>query len=173
MDFRLLVKKLDVPGDFAPPTQLIYEDLVATAITRADLEEDVQGINASIDLIRRTRGGRWPTEPVTEEFNFVDLVWHELEFREGDSLTYVLRDTTGTYLGCCYLYPMGRRTELTEDLLRYDVDVSWWVTPSSYDDGYYAKVYHALRTWLAAAYPFWNGYFSNKEIPDDGRSPGT
>ena len=29
---------------------------------------------------------------------------------------------------CCYLYPMGRRTPLTEELLTYDVDVSWWVT---------------------------------------------
>jgi hypothetical protein len=74
MDLRLLVKKLDVPGDFAPPRQLSYEDL-------------------------------------------------------------------------------------------------WWVTPSSYDAGYYIKAYRALRTWLAAEYPFWNGYFSNKEIPDDGRSP--
>jgi hypothetical protein len=27
----------------------------------------VRGINASLDLIRRTRGGTWPTGPVTEE----------------------------------------------------------------------------------------------------------
>ena len=65
-----------------------HEDLVARAITRADLGDDVRGINASIALIQRTRGGGWPTEPVTEELNFVDLVWHELEFREGASVTY-------------------------------------------------------------------------------------
>jgi pimeloyl-ACP methyl ester carboxylesterase len=57
------------------------------------------------------------------------------------------------------------------DQLADDVDVSWWVTPSSYDAGYYTKAHRALRTWLAAEYPFWNGYFSNKEIPDDDRSP--
>lgn len=166
MDYRLLIKRLDVPVAFAPPIRLVFEDIVATAIARADLQDDVQGINASLDLIRRTRGGRWPTEPVTEDVNFVDLVWHELEFREGDSFTYVLRDTGGQYLGCCYLYPMGRRTQLTQDLLRYDVDISWWVTPNAYDAGYYTKTYRALRQWLAAEYPFWDGYFSNTEMPD-------
>jgi hypothetical protein len=166
VNYRLLKKKLDLPADFKPPTRLIYDDLVATAITRADLEDDVQGINVSLDLIHQTRGERWPTGPVTPDFNFVDLVWHELEFREGDSFTYVLRDAAGGYLGCCYLYPMGGRTELSEDLLRYDVDVSWWVTPSAYDAGYYAKAYRAICHWLATAYPFWNAYLSNREIPD-------
>ena len=89
----------------------------------------------------------------------------------GISLAYVLRDSRGGYLGCCYLYPMGWRTQLTEDLLRYDVDVSWWVTPSAYEAGYYAKTHRALRHWLAADYPFWNGYFSNREIRrSSGRS---
>ncbi|SDR04169.1 hypothetical protein SAMN05519103_00515 [Rhizobiales bacterium GAS113] len=167
MDYRLLSKQLEMPADFSPPARLVHEEVVATAITRADLQDDVRGINASLALIRRTRGGNWPSEPVTEEFNFVDLVWHELEFRERYSFTYVLRDSEGGYLGCCYLYPMGRRTQLTEDLLRYDVDVSWWVTPSAYEAGYYAKTHRALRRWLAAAYPFWDAYFSNREIPDE------
>lgn len=56
-------------------------------------------------------------------------------------------------------------TELSEDLLRYDVDVSWWVTPSAYDSGYYSKAYRSLCHWLATAYPFWNVDFSNREIP--------
>jgi hypothetical protein len=36
--------------------------------------------------------------------------------------------------------PHGRRTKLTEELLGYDVDVSWWVTPDAYE-----KVYRALK----------------------------
>ncbi len=167
MDYRLLIKKLDMPADFSPPVRLVHDGIVATAIARADLEDDVRGINQSLDLIRRTRGGGWPTDPVAEEFNFVDLVWHELEFRERDSFTYVLRDSEGGYLGCCYLYPMGRRTPLTDSLLRYDVDVSWWVTPAAYEAGYYENTYRALRHWLATEYPFWNGYFSNREIPTE------
>jgi hypothetical protein len=82
-----LIKKLHTPTGWAAPTELTYEDIRASALTREHLQDDVRGINASIDLIRRTRGGRWPTEPVTEDYNYVDLVWHECEFRESDSLS--------------------------------------------------------------------------------------
>jgi hypothetical protein len=167
MNYHLLTKKLNLPTDFSPPTKLNYEDVVAVAIARSDLADDVRGINASLDLIHRTRGGGWPTGSVTADFNFVDLVWHELEFREGHSFTYVLRNVTGGYLGCCYLYPMGGRTELTEDLLHYDVDVSWWVTPDAYKVGYYTKSFRALCYWLETEFPFWTAYFSNREIPEE------
>jgi hypothetical protein len=165
MDYATLIKKLDLPAGFAAPTRLAHDGIVATAIARSNLEDDVRGINASIELIQKTRGGGWPEDPVTEEFNFVDLVWHELEFREGMSFTYAVYDDGGGYLGCCYLYPMGRRTELTEELLGYDVDVSWWVTPDGYARGYYAKLYAALQHWLAEEFPSWRAYYSNREIP--------
>lgn len=165
VEYRQFIRKLDLPSGFAAPRRLAYEDLRGRAISRADLEEDVRGINASIELIRRTRGGGWPTEEVTEDFDYVDLVWHEQEFREGTSFAYVLSDAHGTYLGCCYLYPMGRRTDLTEALLAHDVDVSWWVTPDAYERGFYAKAYAALRQWATRDYPFTRPYFSNREIP--------
>jgi hypothetical protein len=122
VEYRGLVKRLDLPPGFVAPTELSHEDIRARAISRADLQDDVRGINASIELMRRARGGRWPTEPVSEEYNFVDLVWHECEFREGDSFASAVYDLDGRNLRCCYLCPMGRRTELTEELLRYDVD---------------------------------------------------
>jgi len=165
MEYRQFVKKFELPSGIAVSRELTYEDIVARAITRSDLQDDVKGINASLDIIRRTRGGSWPQGPVTEEFNFVDLVWHECEFREGGSFTYAVYDATGRYLGCCYLYPMGQRTGLTEELLKYDVDVSWWVTPTAYEQGYYVKLYAALRHWLADELPFSEPYYSNREIP--------
>ena len=159
------IKKFQLPPGFMAPTRLTYENLVATAITRADLQDDVRGINASIALIKKTRGGDWPTEPVTEEYNFVDLVRHELEFREGASFTYAVYENHGGYLGCCYLYPMGRRKPLSDALLHYDVDVSWWVTPDAYERGFYEELYAALRHWLAEQFPFTEVFYSNTEIP--------
>jgi hypothetical protein len=163
--YHQFVKKLDLPSGFEVPTRLSYQDLVAVALTRAHLQDDVRGINASIELILATRGGGWPTEPVTEEFDFVDLVWHEQEFRERTSFSYAVYDDGGQYLGCCYLYPMGRRTELTDELLDHDVDVSWWVTPVAYKRGYYERLYAALREWLATELPFTHPHYSNIAIP--------
>ena len=165
MNFARFLKKLEFPEGSTLPSRLTYRDVVATAITRADLADDVRGINASLRRIRETRGGKWPTGPVTEDENYVDLVWHECEFRERYSFAYAVYDTAGQYLGCCYFYPMGRRTPLDEQLLRHDVDVSWWVTEDAYRRGYYAKLYVALRRWIADAFPFRDAYFSNREVP--------
>jgi hypothetical protein len=158
MDYTGLVKSLDLAPGFTPPRELTYQDIRASALSRDDLDDDVRGINSSLDLIRRTRGGAWPTGPVTAEDNYVDLVWHELEFREGLSFSYVVRR--------CYLYPMGRRVALTDDLMRHDVDVSWWVTTEGYEQGYYVKVYDALRAWIETELPFDDPYFSNLDVPE-------
>jgi RimJ/RimL family protein N-acetyltransferase len=165
VDYGRFIKKLECPVGFTPAVELRYEDVVASMLTRSHLRDDVAGINVSIHLIRRTRGGPWPTEPVSEDYDFVDLVWHELEFRERDSFSYAVYNTDTRYLGCCYLYPLGRRTQLTEQLLEFDVDVSWWVTPTAYEQGYYTTLHDALRHWLANEFPFWQPYYSNAEIP--------
>jgi hypothetical protein len=101
-----------------PTAKLEYDDIRDRAISRADNDDDVQGINAGIELIRRTRGGSWPTEPVSVDFDYVDDVWHECEFREGGPFTCAVYDSRGQYPGCCYLYPMGRRTPLTKNCSR-------------------------------------------------------
>ena len=170
MDYQRFVKPLSLPTGWTAPTELTFDDLRASALTRDHLHDDVRGINASLDLIRRTRGGNWPTEPVTEDFNYVDLVWHECEFRECDSFSYAVYDAGAHYLGCCYLYPMGRRTALTEGLLDHDVDVSWWVTPEAHERGHYTTMYSALRHWIATAFPFSNAYYSNLEIPQSSNA---
>ncbi|MPZ53823.1 MAG: GNAT family N-acetyltransferase [Acidimicrobiia bacterium] len=167
MSYTGMVKSLDVPVGFQVPGELVYDDLRATPIERSDLSDDIRGINSSLDLIRRTRGG-WPDEAVAEDDNYVDIVWHELENREGYSYAYVVRDAEGTYLGCCYLYPMGRRVPLTDELMDHDVDASWWVTEDAYQQGYYSKVHEALGHWVDTAFPFTNPYYSNQEIPGRG-----
>jgi hypothetical protein len=165
MDLTGLIKRLVVPTGREVPRTLEHAAVHAHAITRDDLADDVAGINASLDLIRRTRGGEWPTEPVTAEGNYVDLVWHECEWRDEKSFTYVLTRPDHSYIGCLYLYPVGVRQPLTEDLLRHDVDLSWWVTAAAYDEGRYAAVGEAVRDWLGAELPFTDPFYSNAELP--------
>jgi hypothetical protein len=164
-DLSPYTKKLVLPDGFDPPRRLVHEDVVAHALTRDDLAADVRGINASLGLIREMRGGSWPTGPVTEEENYVDLVWHECEFRDHKSFTYVLEVDALDYIGNAYFYPMGVRRPLTPELARHDVDVSWWVTPEAYERGYYAKVFDALRQWSTTDYPFAAPHYSNARLP--------
>jgi RimJ/RimL family protein N-acetyltransferase len=164
MDLTGLTKKLAVAPGAVVPRVLQHRHVHAHAITRDDLEDDVAGINASLDLIRRTRGGPWPTEPVTREGNYVDLVWHEAEFRDGKSYTYVLTDHDRGYIGCLYLYPLGVRGPLSEELLQHDVDISWWVTPRAHAAGLYTAAFEAIQDWIADQLPFTTPFYSNVEI---------
>jgi hypothetical protein len=165
MDLTPYSKKLILPAGFVPPRLLRYDDIVARAITRDDAAEDVRGINASLHLIRETRGGAWPTEAVTEDEIIVDEYWHECEFRDGKSFTFILRADGRGYIGCAYLYPLGVRQPLSPELAEHDVDVSWWVTPEAYDAGYYAKVHEALGQWSTHDYPFERPHYSNARMP--------
>lgn len=164
MNLKPYIKKFPFPDNFQPPTELKYEDLVAKPLTRSDLKADMEAVNSSMDLIRETRGGSWPSEPVTEDFDFLDLAWHEREFRDNGSFAYVVYDGSENYIGCFYLYPMGLRTELTENTNNFDVDASWWVTTKANENGYYEKLYSAIQQWLSK-YPTSKVYYSNKRIP--------
>ena len=158
-----LIKKLSLPNDFTAPTELAYEDLVARPLKRSDLADDLEGVNSSIETIQKTRGGSWPTEELTEDFDLLDLAWHEREFRDQSSFAYVVYTSNGEYAGCFYLYPIGERTPYTDQTKDYDVDASWWVTTEMYEKGYYKKLQTALVEWLGNEFPFRAVYYSNKE----------
>ena len=164
MDYRNFVKKIDLPQDFKAPQELSYEDIVAKPLSRQDLIADMNAVNSSLDLIRQSRGGTWPSEAVSEEFDLLDLAWHEREFRDGSSFAYVVYNKAGTYVGCFYLYGMGHRAALTDDLLDFQVDASWWVDTKAYESGYYKKLQSALKTWLSDQFGFTKIYYSNKEM---------
>jgi len=164
MDYKNYTKKLVLPRGTDTPTSLQYENLTARPLTREDLHADMEAVNSSLDIIRNTRGGLWPSEAVSEEFDLLDLAWHEREFRDGSSFAYAIYDNTNNYIGCFYLYGMGLRTPLTEELLDYQVDASWWVTTEAYQKGYYKKLQTALREWLNKDFGFTKVHYSNKEM---------
>ena len=165
MDYTKYSKKFDLPETFSPPELLRFKDIIAKPLTRADLKDDLAAVNSSIETIQKTRGGSWPEEELNEEFDFLDLAWHEREFSDRTSLAYVIYDNNDRYIGCFYLYPMGYRTALNENLLDYDVDASWWVTTTAYEEGYYEKLHEGLQQWLGNDFPFSKVYYSNEEIP--------
>jgi len=160
MNYASLCKTFNLPSDFTPPGQLAYDDLIARPLTRFDLKDDLAAVNSSIDIIQKTHGGSWPEAELSEDFDFLDLVWHEREFRDRASFAYVVHNTSNTYVGCFYLYPIGIRTKLSETTILYDCDASWWVSKDAYE-----KLYAALQRWLADSFPFQKVYYSNKETP--------
>ncbi len=168
MDLTKLSKKINL-NEKQPPIKLEFEDLISRPLTREDLEEDLKAVNSSIEIIQKTRGGSWPSKELTEDADFLDLAWHEREFKDKNSLAYVVYDKNSRYIGCFYLYPIGVRTELNSETEIFDVDASWWVSSAVYEEGYYNKLFSALDYWLNNYFPFKNIYYSNKLMPRLGK----
>ena len=148
MQLSDFIKPINIPVGFKAPPQLEYKHLRATLLNRKDGKEDLIAVNSSRDLIHKTRGGSWPEEELSEEYNDLDLAWHERENRDGTSFAYCVRDVQGFYVGCFYLYPLGQRQPLSQELLAYDFDASWWTTNEAHGRGDYACLYDGLRVWL-------------------------
>lgn len=185
-----IYKPFTLPPHFSPPAHLASGLLFAEPLTPKHLAEDLAAVNSSLSLIRRTRGGSWPSGPLTEEANERDLTWHEREFHDRSSFAYAVFETVdgaeggsegrrggegegaerAKYVGCFYLLPAGAKKKMSKsELEAWDVDASWWVTTDAYERGVYARLYAALRTWLMEEFPFEmrRVFWSNEEIPGE------
>lgn len=74
-----------------------------TPLTSAVVEEDYEAVMASASLLKGVFGD-WPVG-LTLSANLTDLHWHDREFTTNRSFSWVIRDATGAYLGCAYLFP--------------------------------------------------------------------
>ena len=152
-----------VPNDFQVPEKFEVPEFVIRKLCFSDVELDYKAVMSSIDLIKKTRGGSWPSPDLSFVEDQIDLGWHQREFENKTSFAFTVMSVDGKEcLGCLYLYPPGYRDENSKDA---DVDVSFWVTQTAYDKGLYAILYKTLDTWLKSNWPFKNIVYTNIEIP--------
>jgi len=152
-----------VPDSFYVPQKLEHPKFIARKLCARDMYLDYMAVMSSIDIILKTRGGRWPTPSLTLEDDLIDLAWHQREFERKSSFAYTVMNPTETEcLGCFYLGQAGYRGKAPDGT---DVDVSFWVTQKAYDEGLYAELYDALKRWLAEKWPFKQVFWSNSNLP--------
>jgi len=153
-----------VPESFQVPEQLRHPKFVIRKLCARDVYLDYIAVMSSINIIRQTRGGEWPTSDLTFEDDWIDLAWHQREFEHRSSFAYTVMHPNETEcLGCLYLYPAGFRFAASDEC---DVDVSFWVTQKAYDQGLYPELYATLKNWLTQAWPFQKPHWTNTEIPE-------
>ena len=152
-----------VPDSFEVPEKLESAEFTIHQLTFKDAQLDYKAVMSSVDIIKKTRGGDWPSPDLSFKDDQIDLGWHQREFENKTSFAYtVTSPDEKECLGCMYLYPPGYRSEKSKDA---DVDVSFWVTQKAYDQGLYKKLYEALDSWLKSTWPFNKIVYTNKELP--------
>ncbi len=151
------------PRDFTPPETITTNSFIVRKLCYADAVMDYDGVMSSIDIIRQTRGGDWPTKELTLLDNQIDLAWHQREFENKSSFAFIVTTLDNSKsLGCVYFYPPGFRNA---NVSLGDVDVSFWVTKEAYDNGLYPVLYKSIQDWLKVSWPFKNPVFSNTVLP--------
>lgn len=152
-----------VPSDFKVPEKLERQEFIIRKLCFSDAELDYKAVMSSMDIIKKTRGGDWPSSDLSLIEDQIDLGWHQREFENRSSFAYtVMSPDEKECLGCLYLYPPGFRDKNSRDA---DVDVSFWVTQAAYDKGLYSTLYETLDDWLKTAWPFKKIVYTNIEIP--------
>lgn len=155
---------LSLSKDFKVPEKIEHPKFVCRKLCARDVYLDYIAVMSSIDIIKKTRGGSWPTSDLSFEDDLIDLAWHQREFENRSSFAYTVMNPDETEcLGCFYLYPAGFRKESPEGS---DLDVSFWVTQKEYDAGLYPELYKTIKEWLAKEWPFKMPFWSNAEIPN-------
>lgn len=152
-----------VSEEFNIPNELKSENFLARKLLARDVYLDYMAVISNVELIRKTRGGTWPSSELSFEDDFIDLCWHQREFENKTSFAYTVMSKDQTEcLGCFYLYPAGFRKEAPSGS---DVDVSFWVTQKAYKNGLYEELYFSLRKWLKKKWQFKKPHWTNQEIP--------
>lgn len=158
-----------VEPDFTPPLEARVSNYLLRPLVPQDVEADCAAVNASVELIRQTRGGTWPRGPITVEEDLGDLREHERLFQANEAFAYTIVDQlTAECAGCFYLYPPHHPLDDTDQTdLKTDADavVSFWVTPEAYQDGLYVALFPFTEAWLRSAWPFHSPYIVNREKP--------
>ena len=153
-----------VPDSFQVPEKLDQPEFVIRKLMFDDAKLDYDAVMSSIDIIKKTRGGDWPTPALTFKDDQIDLAWHQREFENGTSFAYtVMSPDEIECLGCLYFYPPGFRNESSSSA---DADVSFWVTQKAFDRGLYTTLYKALDGWIRSTWPFKQIVYTNKQLPE-------
>jgi len=153
-----------VQKHFIVPEKIANTKFIARKLCASDVYLDYLAVMSSIDTIRKTRGGSWPTKDLTFEDDLIDLGWHQREFENKSTFAYTVMNPEETEcLGCFYLYKPGTRKEPPKDA---DVDLSWWVTDKAYEQGLYEELFYILESWLKEKWPFQHIFYSNNLIPN-------
>jgi len=151
--------KFNIPG------RIETEHFIARKLCAVDNELDYAAWYSSIEIIRKTRGGNWPTIEMTKEENMIDLSWHQREFEFKSSFAYTVMNLNETEcLGCFYIYPFGKGMSSTiKPESGYDIEVSWWVTQQMYDKGFYKELQKFVKDFVEKTFVDMKIYYSNIE----------
>ncbi len=149
-----------LPVGFQVPQTLETGEFRLRMLTVNDVVKDYDAVMSSVEHCKTIwPGGKWP-DGLTLEQNLIDLGWHQKEFQTRRSFAYtVVRLDESKVLGCVYIEPTRKQG--------YDAEVYLWARESELAGGLEDRLHHAVRDWIATAWPFTSVGYPGRSITWD------
>ncbi|HEY6153212.1 MAG TPA: hypothetical protein VIW07_05690 [Candidatus Udaeobacter sp.] len=146
-----------VPKEFKIPEKLETQEFRLRMLTVNDVVKDYDAVMTSVQHLRSIwPSGTWP-EGLTLEQDLIDLGWHQKEFQRRTSFAYtVVTPSESKVVGCVYINPTPKRG--------YDAVAYLWARQSELESGLEARLFSALKEWLAKEWPFKKVAFPGRDI---------
>lgn len=135
-----------VPEGFQPPYQAKTENFIIRKLTVNEAQKDYIAVMSNKDRLRQVfcDDDDWPSDDMTLEENYQDLLEHQTEFENNEGFAYTILSTDEQVcLGCIYIYPFPHGV--------YDCRVFYWLIKDAdaldgalrqFIDGWLQKSFH-------------------------------
>jgi hypothetical protein len=147
-----------VPADFKVPETFETAEFRLRMLTVNDVVKDYDAVMSSVDRCKTIwPGGKWPLG-LTLEQNLIDLGWHQKEFQTRRSFAYtVVRPDESMVLGCVYIEPTRKQG--------CEAEVYLWARHSELAGGLEARLFSAVKDWVATEWPFNAVGYPGRDVP--------
>ena len=149
-----------VPDNFKIPALLESDRFRLRMLCVDDVEKDYEAVIESRELLQTLFNGSWPRARFTLEENLADLKRHQQEFIDRKAFAYtVVSLDEAQVLGCIYINPPQKYSQIPEFVEYWketgsDAVVFMWVRQTEYDKGLDKILFHIVRDWISADWPF-------------------
>ncbi len=141
-----------------PAPGFTRDGFIVRPLMPSDVALDYDAVMSSREfLFHWEQNPPYPSEDFSLEDNLQDIEKMCSAHRDGSRYTYTVMNAAETEaLGCVYLIPNDDRMYLTAEvtsrdgteLSTVDATVSFWVRPSTWDDGFERMLLGAILKWL-------------------------
>jgi hypothetical protein len=144
-----LAQEAFVPVDFRIPVHHQTNTFQLVPLGPEVVKLDYDAYMGSIEHLQKTLGGKWPHAGLTMTDAMKDMESEEARWKARKSFAYaVLSPDKNKELGSVYVRPSRKPG--------FDAQVTMWVTKDQFDRGFEDELFAAVKTWIAADWPFKN-----------------
>ena len=147
-----------VPEGFKAPYRKKHSKFSLRKLTVDEVKKDYEAVMSSRESLRQVfcENDDWPSDNMTIEENYMDLLEHQEEFDNNIGFAYtVVTPDDSRCIGCLYIYPFSHGV--------YDCRIFYWLVDDMADQ-LDSQFRDFIDKWIPVAFGFENPIFPGRDM---------